>query len=598
MSKWGRRRVWRLVRRKGSVCVSHNRWKIRSGLKAVSVALLLSVSVGACAGTGFGASERNPDSLYGNYLAARHAGALRDLDAAADYYNRALAEDPGNPVIVDRAFLLAVTAGDFATGLDLADDIVVRDPENRTARLVRSLAALKAMRYEESIAEFEAAGQGPFTALVGTLAKAWAYAGIGDQDAAFATLDAFRGRPAFDLFRLFHEALLADYLEDVPRARTAYVQAHEASGGASLRIVQAYGRFLEQMGDKQLARSVYENYGRLSPNHPVVAAALARIDAGTRPRPLAETPAEGLAEALYGLSSALAQESGVDISILYAQLALYLRPDFDVAHTLLADLFERADRLEEAIAAYGRVARTSPLYQNAQIQIAVDHDRMDNTAEAVRRLRQLIRQYPTSIEPVTALGDLLRSREDYAAAADQYSRAIQLSGNPSPQHWTLYYARGMCLERLKQWPLAEADLQIALGLSDEHPLVLNYLGYSWIEQRINLEEAMEMIRKAVELRPSDGYIVDSLGWAHYRLGEYEEATEILEQAVELQPNDPTINDHLGDALWRVGRRIEARFQWQRALDMDPPEELIGPLRSKLENGLETADLEEPVSSGS
>jgi len=564
------------------------------GLGIVAIAAML----GACAGSGFGLSQRNPDSLYGNYLAARHAGTVRDMDAAARYYAQALSEDPGNPVIVERAFLLSVTAGNVSEGLNLSSEIIERDPDNRTARLVRALSALKATDYDRAIGEIDAAAPGPFTALVGTLAKAWAMAGKQDAEQAYAALDSFQDRPAFDLFRILHGALIADYLGDAARARTGYVAAQGASGGASLRIIQAYGRFLERQDDTELAREVYNNYGRLAPDHPIIANALARLERGVAPPPLVKTPAEGLAEALYGLASALAQESGIDISILYTQLSLYLRPDFDVARTLLADLYERGDRLEDAIAAYGGIARTSPLYQNAQIQIAVDMDRLDRSKEAIARLRTLIRQYPDAVEPLTALGDILRGRKDYAAAASEYSKAIALIGEPNERFWTVYYARGMCYERLKLWPSAEKDLKLALELSGDHPLVLNYLGYSWIEQKIFLEEAMAMIRRAVELRPDDGYIVDSLGWAYFSIGDYENAVIHLERAVQLQPDDVTINDHLGDAFWRVGRKIEARFQWQHALELEPDEEQEIAIKEKLKNGLEDADVEMSADAGS
>ncbi len=564
------------------------------GLGIVAMAAIL----GACTGSGFGLSQRNPDSLYGNYLAARHAGSVRDMDAAANFYARALAEDPGNPVIVERAFLLSVTAGNVSEALNLTSEIIERDPDNRTARLVRALSALKAADFGRTINEIDAAAPGPFTALVGTLAKAWAAAGQKQPDQAYEALESFRDRPAFDLFRILHEALIADYLGDFARARTGYIAAQSASSGASLRIVQAYGRFLETQGDTELAREVYNNYGRLAPDHPIIENALQRIKGGIAPAPLVKTPADGMAEALYGLASALAQESGIDISILYTQLALYLRGDFDVARTLLADLYERGDRLDDAISAYGRIARTSPLYQNAQIQIAVDLDRLDKSKEAIARLRTLIRQYPDSIEPLTALGDILRGRKEYAAAVSEYSKAIELSGEPDARFWTIYYARGMCYERLKLWPSAQKDLQLALELSGDHPLVLNYLGYSWIEQKVNLEDAMAMIRRAVELRPDDGYIVDSLGWAYFNIGDYESAVTHLERAVQLQPDDVTINDHLGDAFWRVGRRIEARFQWQHALELEPDEEQERDIKEKLKNGLKDADVEMSADAGS
>ena len=157
-----------------------------------------------------------------------------------------------------------------------------------------------------------------------------------------------------------------------------------------------------------------------------------------------------------------------------------------------------------------------------------------------------------------------------------------------PPRWALYYSRGIAYERSNQWNLAEADLEHALELKPDQPLVLNYLGYSWIDRGEKLHRGLKMIEKAVELRPDDGYIVDSLGWAHYRLGDYASAVEYLEKALELVPEDPTINDHLGDAYWKSGRMTEARYQWRRALQFKPDKEDVKPIEAKLDRGLPTA----------
>jgi Flp pilus assembly protein TadD len=160
---------------------------------------------------------------------------------------------------------------------------------------------------------------------------------------------------------------------------------------------------------------------------------------------------------------------------------------------------------------------------------------------------------------------------------------------PGASQWTVYYFRGIAYERAGQWPSAEADFRKALRFEPDQPAVLNYLGYSLIEKRINIQEAFKMVEKAVSLRPNDGYIVDSLGWGHYQLGNYPEAVELLERAAGLRPEDPVINDHLGDALWKVGRRLEAKFQWQYALDSNPTEADAVKIRKKLENGLPDDD---------
>jgi Flp pilus assembly protein TadD len=221
----------------------------------------------------------------------------------------------------------------------------------------------------------------------------------------------------------------------------------------------------------------------------------------------------------------------------------------------------------------------------ADIQVALELDGTGKTDEATRRLTEIVAARPHDVEALSALAELQRSAQKYAEAATIYDKAIAAVGLPQRDNWTLFYFRGICYERSKQWPKAEADFKKALDLNPEQPLVLNYLGYSWVDQGLNLEEAFKMLRRAVELRPNDGYIVDSLGWAHYKLGQYTEAAETLEKAIDLKPADPILNDHLGDAYWRVNRRIEAHFQWNHARDMGPDPEDLPAILKKIEVGL-------------
>ena len=555
--------------------------------------LVIATGLSACAG-GFlnQPSARNTDTLFGNYLAGRYAGSQRELGAAAKFLGRALEKDPGNPILIERTFLLAVTAGDMDHAISLAQDIIVAKPKDRNARLLLSLDQLKDNKYDGAIAQIDKAAPGPFTALIGTLTRAWANAGEGNAKAAFAALDAFKGRRAFELFRAYHEALIADYLGDTKRAAASFAEAMKSSGGGSLRIVQSYGRFLERAGKWDDAKSIYQQYALLSPDHPIMKVALERVAAKTPAPIIVTTPAKGVAEALYSLGSALAQDNGLDVSIIYLQMALYLNEDFEVARTLLADLLDRVGRIEDSIATFNEIDRHSPLYITAQLQVALSLDRLDRVEEAMDVLETIAKREPDNSDPYIARGDMQRGRENFAQAVVEYGEAIKRAGPTEPRHWSIYYARGVCYERLGEWPLAEKDLKLADTLSGGHPLVLNYLGYSWVEKELHLDEAMKMIRKAVARRPNDGFIVDSLGWAHFRLGDFAEAVTYLEKAAELQPEDPTINDHLGDAYWRVGRQTEARFQWQRAIDMKPEEAEIMRIQGKLESGLKAMRIKD------
>ncbi len=207
-----------------------------------------------------------------------------------------------------------------------------------------------------------------------------------------------------------------------------------------------------------------------------------------------------------------------------------------------------------------------------------------------RSSQQVIADNPKDTEAIIELGNIQRGRKDFAGCADTYSKAIDTVPNPEKSNWVMFYFRGICYERSHQWPAAEADMKKALELYPDQPLVLNYLGYSWVDQGMHLDEGMDMIRKAVEQRPDDGYIVNSLGWAYFRTGNYDDAVKNLERAVELKPEDPTINDHLGDAYWRVGRTLEAHFQWSHAKDLKPEPEDLPKIEAKLKDGLPSDTL--------
>ena len=239
-----------------------------------------------------------------------------------------------------------------------------------------------------------------------------------------------------------------------------------------------------------------------------------------------------------------------------------------------------------AIKVYERMPASSPLKRNAQIQLATDLDAADRSDEAIKILKEVTAEDSKDIEAIMALGNVERGRKKFSDCATTYSKALEVMPAATDKNtWVTYYYRGICEERSKQWSKAEADMRKALELQPEQPHVLNYLGYSWIDQGINLDEGMKMIKRAVDQRPDDGYIVDSLGWAYYRIGNFEDAVKNLERAIDLKPEDPTINDHLGDAYWRIGRTLEAKFQWAHARDLKPEAEELPKIEAKIENGL-------------
>ena len=552
-------------------------------------AALAALAVLAFNATGAGSAQAQVPSSFsrassaGSFLAARHASVERDAAAAATYYRAALRGDPRNGEILNRAFLAVLANGDVDEAIKLAERLLHLDKTDRIARLVLGVRALKQKQYATARREFAQSVRGPITDLAATLLAAWTQANPHDARQAVDTIDKLSGADWYAIFKDLHAGLILD-LAHKKEAGKRYERAYKLDPTA-LRVAQAYGSYLSRQGKKDEALKVFTTFDEALPRHPLVVESIADLKAGKKLRSLVDTPQAGAAEVLYGLGAALGRRGGEDLGLVYLQLALYLVPQHPLALLSLADLYEVLKKPELAIKTYERVPPNSPLQRNAQIQTALDLDTLDRTDEAKASLEKLIAANPKDLEAIMALGNIERGRKQFAECADVYTKGVETLTKDEKSNWVIFYFRGICLERSKQWAKAEADLKKSLELFPDQPHVLNYLGYSWIDQGINLDEGMRMIKRAVEQRADDGYIVDSLGWAYYRLGNYEEAVKQLDRAIELKPEDPTINDHLGDAYWRVGRELEARFQWSHARDLKPePEELVK-IEAKLKSGL-------------
>jgi tetratricopeptide (TPR) repeat protein len=523
-------------------------------------------------------------SPSGNYLAARHASTQRDAAAAAAYYRAALRADPKNSELLDRAFVSVLADGDIEEAGRLAERVLAGNKTDRVARLVAGVRALKLKQYATANTHLAQSVRGPVTDLTAAMLVAWSKFGANDSKGAIESLDRLAGADWYALFKDLHTGLIYDAANKRTDAQKRLERAYKLDNGA-LRVVESYASVLVRQGQKDEALKVLETFDKQLPRHPLVTVEMEKVRNGEKLPPLIDGAQAGAAEALYGLGAALGRRGGEDLGLVYLQLALYLAPQHPLALLSLADLYESLKKPELAIKIYEQVPVASPLRRNAEIQLAINLDTVDRTEEAKVRLDKLIGDSPKDLEAIMALGNIQRARKQYAECATSYAKGIATIANPAKPNWLIFYFRGICQERTKNWAGAEADLKKALELFPDQPHVLNYLGYSWVDQGINLDEGMKMIRRAVEQRPDDGYIVDSLGWAHYRLGNFEEATKHLERAIELKPEDPTINDHLGDAYWKIGRVLEAEFQWAHARDLKPEADELKKIEEKLRVGL-------------
>ncbi|MEY4091322.1 MAG: hypothetical protein RLZZ496_504 [Pseudomonadota bacterium] len=523
-------------------------------------------------------------SLSGNYLAALVAGLSNDPSSASRFYSESIKFDPRSADLAERAFVTLLAEGKMTEALPLADTVAKRNSGSGIARLAQGVRAIKDKNYQNARSIVRRGDRAQSSDITADLMIAWSWLGSGNVKRAFETVDRIPDEPGGRAFKLLHRGLIAKVGGKPDEARKALKAAYEGDP-QSLRTADIYAQFLITQRETDEALAIYRRVKLLYPRHPILRAAIAQLEAGKQPDDEIRDEGDGIAEVLYGLGSAVTRDGDELASLIYLRLAQYLSPNHNLAAIAIADTYERLKQPQSANGAYALVEATSPLRLTADVQRALNLEQLGEKDEAVTLLKAAAAKAKDEIEPLIALGNIYRARKAFAEAAETYSAAISGLGQPTPGHWSLFYSRGIAFERLKRWPEAEADFRKALELSPDQPLVLNYLGYSWVEQNTNLDEAFKMLRRAVDQQPTDGYIVDSLGWAYFRLGQYDKALQLMEKAVDLKAADPTINDHLGDVYWRLGRELEARFQWNHARDLNPEPEDLPKILEKIEKGL-------------
>jgi tetratricopeptide (TPR) repeat protein len=560
----------------------------------LKTAALAGFTLTVLAGAGSGATAPgadatgSPTSPYGAYLAGRHAQEEGDYAAAARWYEQALRADPKSPEVISRTFLMDADDGLFDPAVPLAEKALQLDNSDAVADLVLLIERAKAGDKAGALARAEALPDDGLHRYVGPLARAWTQMGMGNlpaAEAAIRDLEKFEGFAPLEYFQL---GMINDFAGNSAKAEEDYKKTLDATGQLNWRLADAMANFYLRHKRPEQATAIYNRFVKENAGSELAESIDASKPAGT-PAPLIGSAVDGLAEALFDLASIVNRPETTDLALIYDRCALELRPHLAVAQLLLADILSDQDKPDQSLAILTQIPARSRYSWSAQLRAAANLEAVGRIDQATAQLQAMAAKDPKWASAEIQLGDLLRGQKRFSEAADAYGEAIKrLKAENMPPRWALYYSRGIAYERSNQWNLAEADLEHALELKPDQPLVLNYLGYSWIDRGEKLHSGLKMIEKAVELRPDDGYIVDSLGWAHYRLGDYASAVQYLEKALELVPQDPTINDHLGDAYWKSGRTTEARYQWRRALQFKPEKEDIKPIEAKLDGGLPTA----------
>ncbi len=544
------------------------------------------------------------ESVVGDYLSGRLAARTNDVVTAANAFGDAQLEAPGATKILRDAFFFHLASGNFDAALPLAEKIA-SDPEegdDGLASMVLAARDIKFGQYRSARTALASSSEAVYFTATKNIIDAWAVSVLHGVNGAAQTLT-MNAESEFKGFDPLHIALFAELANRSDAALSAHQVSVVTYGGTVGR--SAYGAFLERSGDVDAAR---EFYGLLlkeaGPDREIARQGLARLDAGDVSQLFANaTPAQGTAIAFYTLAGAILQQTSnqraaaeragfnindinYNLPLVLTQLALYVDPNFDDARRFAGSILNAYGNYDQAQEILTGVPPASPYYELARREIAAGLAAQEKDEQAISVLRNASRQDPDALELRLTLANLLASRERFKEAVEVADALIaRLPAEVEQDAWRYFVARASFLLELDDWPATERDLQRAVEIAPEEPTALNYLGYSWAERGLNLEEAFELIEKAVSLQPNSGAIIDSLGWAHYQLGDYEQAVGHLEHAAALSPDDSTVTEHLGDVYWRLGREREARYQWNHALELSPSGNQSAILNEKIEIGL-------------
>lgn len=559
------------------------------------------------------ATAKPPQSLAGEYLSGRLASGVNDIGASAEHYGRAFKANPTDADLLRRAFFFHLAAGRVAEAGAYADSLAAAGDDDELGRIVVSAIRLKHGDFANARAMLSGGFAQPYARSISSLMDAWIQAEVNGPKAGIAAFDAMDAA-AFTGFNSTFKAMLLENMGEIDEARSLHELSVATFGGPVGSA--AYGAFLERRGDVAQARAYY---ARLASEggalRRIAASASKRLDEGRISTAYLNPSAnEGAAMALYLFAGNMLQQSAEELQraenagfkvertpfnmpLALAQLAVHLDPSLADAESLVGSILSAYGNYDAARDAFVRVPNSSAAFEQAQIEIAGAYVAEKRTDEAIAALRSAIRRDPAAIEARLALAGYLAQLERHHEAVAAADDAIRRLPSDAPEDaWRLFITRAASLIALGQFDVAEPDLKRAVELAPKQPIVLNYLGYSWVERGINLDQAFKLIEDAVSLQPESGAIIDSLGWAYFQRGEFSAALPHLEKAASLEPADPTVTEHLGDVYWRLGREVEARFQWRRALQLDPVEKQMTAISDKLRSGMPQTSALPPASS--
>ena len=531
----------------------------------------------------------------GAYLAGRQAISDHNFVTASEFQTKSVSVDPSNSKLLEGLMISFIAQGSVDKAISIAEVYKDNGNQSQISQMILSASLIKDGRTEAFLSFIKDASK--ITPILKDLLSAWVLMGLNDDVNANRIFDKTAKVQGMGQFVNFHRAMSQLAAGKFEQALKTFNLIHSDKENPTRRSVISHTKILLSQSKFKEAQSLLEKWFGPTFDPEIEELFLNATNEKVYPKTSFSNINIAVADVFHSIANLIRKEADPTFTLIYSRLAEYLDANHIDSILMTADLLVELEQYNLAIKEHEKLSNSQPQYFASELGRAEALRSSGKEEAAVEVLAALTRQFPNSPNGFSILGNHYRRLEAYDRAEVAYKEAIKLYQAKGEAGWFLYYVRGITRERLNLWGLAEKDFRKALSLNPTQPQVLNYLGYSLIEKNTKLDEALDMIERAVKESPDSGYIVDSLGWGYYKLGEYEKAVPNLEKAAELMPIDPIVNDHLGDVYWMVGRKTEAEFQWRRALSFDPEEEEIQRIKKKLKVGLTQVLIDESKETG-
>ena len=429
----------------------------------------------------------NPQTTYyrrtpsGNYLAGQFAQRHKDWEKASDFISEVLEKDPDSFDLKKHSMVLSMAAGDVPRAISIAKDVAAETNDNLLAILFLALDDFQNEKYTDVKKTLDKVNANSVAAFLIPVLKLWA-------DTGNNVLDTTNFSPSS--FYAYQAMLAANYLnkssEAIQSSAIQYALNAFSVGESDIRDLEKAADLFAHLGETKKATELYKTVKAKGFANEAINQKLSRlqqnkdIDDLLKINPI-ESPKQGAATVFFDMAEILFREYSDDSAVVFSQMALYLDPDLEESHIMIGNIQTRHERYDEAIEQYKKIKSDSDLYVTAQRQIADLYAEQKNDEKAIEILSNLYRNHE-DVDALIQIGDIYRYREDYSNAVKNYNKAINLWDDVPEKYWHVLYARGMAYERMKKFKNSEKDLQKALEFRPNHPYLLNYLGYSWVDQ--------------------------------------------------------------------------------------------------------------------